>query len=126
MTNRIVLTLGFVLIAGCADFRQQMTDMTQLQSALATQFHHPMSVRIMNGAHLTIVMPADTGDKISEADGKAFALTVARFAYTHFGHPTTLADVSVVVVDAHQYGIVTTSRTNTVGTWSASELAAMK
>jgi hypothetical protein len=119
--RRLTCVFACLMLAACQGMRDQMDDVLQLVSALHSQFHVPATVNV-TGGDLTVSIAGQAADKLSAADRNALALTVARFAYAHYGHRDALSRVTVTFVFRTTSGAITYSRTEPGGSWPASEL----
>jgi len=102
--------------------REQINDALALSTAIGDTFKVPVSVNISNNSYLTLTLPSQAVEKMSEADQQAYALRVARFSYAHWAHPEQLRRVSVVFQNRTDYGPVNYTRNASGGSWDVSEL----
>jgi hypothetical protein len=108
---------------GCGGLRDQFVDMAQLNAALQAQYKVQIGVNVMNGNRLSLAVPIDATDKLSDDARHALALSIAKFAFAHYGHPANLRTVTVQFVATKSYGALNYTRTFDGGSWSTWELA---
>jgi hypothetical protein len=122
-SRRLRCVLLCLALAACKAARTQMNDVMQLAAAVQSQFQTPVSLNVTGGS-LTVSLASQATDKLSAADQNALALSVARFAYAHYGHPEALSRVTVTFVFRSSSGPINYSRRDPGGSWPTSQLVA--
>jgi hypothetical protein len=115
----VLLVLG---LGSCQAMREQLGDLMTLMTAIHDTFKVPVGVNLNTNGYLTLTVPTQVVEKMSDADQQAFSLRVARFAYSHYAHPERLQHVAVVYQTRKDYGPVNYTRTASGGAWDVAEL----
>ena len=121
MRRRLTCVFACLLLTACQGMRAQMDDVIQLVNALQSQFHVPVSINVSGGT-LAVSLADEGTEKLSAAERETLALSVARFAYAHYGHPDALSHVAVTFVFRTRKGAITYSRMEPGGSWPTSQL----
>jgi len=118
-TRRSVLSLLLVAVAGCEGVRA----LTDLQRAMATEFHQQVGINVNGGTVLTVVVPTDANAKMDAESRAELARRMAEFARAHYARGDSLERIGVVFQTVSRRGPVTVTKQDAVFAWSASELA---
>lgn len=113
-------------LIGCACSRcgmqQTMRDLLTLHQGLARQYpESAIGVNVTNSV-LTVTFQNSTRASLPEAERAALARQVAEFTRDHYPGYARLSRVQVGFVTAHQYGPLTTSRSDVPYSYTVTDL----
>lgn len=120
-----VRTAVFAMLLACVlarcGMQQTIHDILALQQGLMQQYREAVTVNVGDSV-LTVTFQNSKRASLPEAERAALAHGVAEFVRAHYGGYGQLARVQVGFTTAHQYGPVSTSRSEVPYSYAVSDL----